>query len=142
MVRGVAEAALCLLWLLGTLLFYTARHVPAGRAVLPRAGVLVAIEEQTNSKCPQAGQAGVGHHDHRRVSDPSHRHNDRDRSRPAHTATVHLGVESPQVLADLFNARDLVAIGSRGAVLSASEAERADERHVPHPISELALCLG
>src|SRR5262245_26884683 len=71
------------------------RHMAADLAVLPRARVRVAVEEQPDGECADARNLRVGHHDHRRVADEAHRNHDRDLA--FHAAALHAGIEAPKV---------------------------------------------
>src|SRR5688572_2291820 len=113
-----------------------ARHVSASVAVLPGAGVAVAVEEHPDGERADAGNAGVGHHDHRRVAAPAHRHDDRQRG-AVDAAAIHLRVEPPEIAADLLDAEDVVTIRARRTVLSSRDGERPDEAHVAHAVGEL-----
>src|SRR5262245_25574139 len=117
-----------------SLLLDASRHVTADFAVLPGAGVPIAVEEEADGEGADAGQAGVGHHDHRRVADEAHRDDDRERF-AVEAAARHAGVETPQVVADLFDADDVVAVGPRGAIFPAGDGERADQRCAAHAVA-------
>src|SRR5262245_7066109 len=106
-------------------------HVAAALAVLPGAGVAIAVKEQANGERAETRQRGVGHHDHRCIANPAHRYDDRDGT--AHAATIHVRVEAPEVGANFFDARDVVAIRARRTIFAAGNGEAADEADVAHP---------
>ena len=75
---------------------------PPVLAVLPRAGVAVAMEKHPRRERPERRDRQVGNADHRRVAGKPHRDDDRQGS--VDVAVLKPRVEAPQVLADLFDA--------------------------------------
>ena len=122
------------------LLLDASRHVAADGSMLPGAGVPIAVKEHAGGEGTDSWQAGIGHHDYRRIANPSHRHDNRQR-RAVDAAAVHARVEPPQVVAHFLDAGDIVAVRTRCAVFPARDREGANQRHVLHALGELAFQL-
>lgn len=77
---------------------------------------------------------GVGH--------STHRHDNPDRSRLVDTTAGDFGIEAPEIVTNLFDAHDLVAVGIRSAILPAGDRERLDQDHIPHLVRKSPFGLG
>src|SRR5262245_50182712 len=114
------------------------RHMASHCSVLPRPRIAVPVEEHADGERAETRQTRVRHHDDRRVADETHRNDDWERG-TADAATVHLGVEPPLVVANLLNARNVVAIWPRCPTLSSGDGKRANQARAAHPVGKLAL---
>src|SRR5262245_4814489 len=76
------------------LLLNTPGHMPAKLVVLPSSGIAITVKEHARGERPQAGEARVRHHDHRRVANPTHWYHDRER-RSIDAAAAHARIKAP-----------------------------------------------
>src|SRR5262245_60227150 len=104
-----------------------AKHLSPDLAMLPGAGVAIAVEEDSRRECPERRDARVGHHDHRGVANPLHGHHNRDRRAEAADASV----EPPFGVANLLDTLDRIAVGPC-AWLTIAKSEIAHKRGTTH----------
>ena len=143
--RGVASTASAQALRLLRLLLNPSRHVAADFSVLPRAGVGVAVEEQTNGEGAKTPGISVSVIMIIGVS-PYEAHRNDDRDLPPLTPQHCMPALKRQRSSPTFlDAGDVVGIGARAALaigaagFASSHRERADEAHVTHAFAELPL---